>query len=173
MINWIKAPLSQIIRKSPFNSRPVTTTLIWRRKTLLRCNWQVNGVPWFKANQRGYSLRQNSPTFLWYRHGPVVEEWLTATLFRVFFSPELPVSSRLKTSGEATVSVRTQSTAEGPLAFPTVYISISFGTGLCAQEGNLLTCSNPDAADGSNGPPYSEWWGRRMLSWGALSVASH
>jgi len=43
---------------------------------------------------------------------------------------------------------------------------------MCASEENLLTFPNSNAADGSNGPPYSEWWDCRMLSSGAVSIAS-
>lgn len=54
---------------------------------------------------------------------------------------------------EASISGQTERSAEGSWPLHGIFL---FVRAVCALEENLLTCPNSNAADGSNGPPYSE-----------------
>ena len=153
----------KVITKSLTSSHPVNLSLICWSWKLLGCNWQISGpldlAPYTdEVHLSGKRCVMTLSCLI--LSCSVSHSTLRAFVFMARRSEDASNGHYL------TRGLR----AEALLAFPRY---ISFVQAVCALEENLLTCPNSNAADGSNGPPYSEWWDCRMLSWGAVSIASY
>lgn len=140
----------------------------YKMQSTWQCSWR-----WIRSGCNcQISDGQHNPSSEWKQRcscitfSYVLREWLTRRRRLSLWSA---TQRTLQAAREATISPKTEISAKGFWPFHGIFLLYR----LCALEENLLTCPNSNAADGSNGPPYSEWWDCRMLSWGAVSIASH